>query len=122
GRGSQSLAQASLAALRSACSRLLARSFRRLQHAARGAFGNAALELGAEMAHQPLDRPRRCVAERTDGVPFDLLGDVEQFVDVGDLGIALAQPLHHSPHPAGALAARGALAAALMLVEIADAA
>ena len=39
-----------------------------------------------------------------------------------DLGIALAQPLHHPPHPARALAARRALAAALMLVEIADAA
>ena len=39
-----------------------------------------------------------------------------------DLGVAFAQPLHHPPHPAGALAARRALAAALMLVEIADAA
>ena len=37
-----------------------------------------------------------------------------------DLGVAFAQALHHSPHPAGALAARRALAAALMLVEIAD--
>src|SRR3546814_13066180 len=33
-----------------------------------------------------------------------------------------AHPLHHAPHPAGAFAARGALAAAFMLVEIADAA
>ena len=39
-----------------------------------------------------------------------------------DAGVALAQPLHRPPHPAGALAARRALAAALMLVEIADAA
>src|SRR3546814_19054016 len=53
---------------------------------------------------------------------FDLLGHVEQRVDLADVGVAGAQPLHHAPHPAGAFAARGALAAAFMLVEIADAA
>ena len=35
--------------------------------------------------------------------------------------LKLAQPLHHAPHPAGALAARRALAAALVLVEEGDA-
>src|SRR3546814_16702284 len=74
------------------------------------------------MLDQPLDRPCGGVAVRTDGVAFDLLGDVEQSVDLADVGVAGAQPLHHAPHPAGALAARGALAAAFMLVEIADAA
>ena len=41
---------------------------------------------------------------------------------LADVGVAFAQPLHHAPHPAGAFAARRALAAALMLVEIGDAA
>src|SRR3546814_3946895 len=58
------------------------------------------------MLDQPLDRPCGGVAERTDGVAFDLLGDVEQSVDLADVGVAGAQPLHHAPHPAGALAAR----------------
>src|SRR3954470_15744296 len=74
------------------------------------------------MLDEALDRPCRRVAERADGVTLDLLGDVEQLVDVADLGVAVAELFHHPPHPAGALAARGALAAALVLVEIADAA
>ena len=56
-------------------------SFRRLQHAAAGALGDAALELGAEVLDQALDRPGGGVAQRADGVAFDLLGDVEQLVD-----------------------------------------
>src|SRR3546814_4039178 len=72
------------------------------------------------MLDQALDRPRRGVAERADGVAFDLLGHVEQRVDLADVGIAGAQAFHHAPHPAGALAARGALATAFMLVDIAD--
>src|SRR3546814_12112178 len=85
-------------------------------------FRSTAFDFRAEMLDQPLDRPCGGVAERTDGVAFDLLGDVEQSVDLADVGVAGAQPLHHAPHPAGALAARGDMAAAFMLVEIADAA
>jgi hypothetical protein len=69
-------------------------------------------------ADQALDRPGRRVAERADRVAFDLLGHVEQHVDLALLGAALGHALHHAPHPAGALAARRALAAALVLVEI----
>src|SRR5690606_5385677 len=101
------------------------RSFRCLLHAAQSAallFKDAALHLRTEMLDQALDRPCRRVAERADGVAFDLFGDVEQRVDLADVCIAGAHPLHHAPHPAGAFAAWGALAAAFMLVEIADAA
>src|SRR3546814_13080121 len=90
-------------------------SFCGLQRAA--ILADTAFDFRAEMLDQPLDRPCGGVAERTDGVAFDLLGDVEQSVDLADVGVAGAQPLHHAPHPAGALAARGALAAAFMLVE-----
>src|SRR3546814_1112091 len=95
-------------------------SFCGLQRAA--ILADTAFDFRAEMLDQPLDRPCGGVAERTDGVAFDLLGDVEQSVDLAYVGVAGPQPLHHAPHPAGALAARGALAAAFMLVEIADAA
>ena len=74
------------------------------------------------MADQALDRPGGGVAQRADRVAFDLLGDVVEIVDLVDLGIAFAQPLHHPPHPAGALAAGRALAAGFMLIEIRDAA
>src|SRR3954471_24205453 len=97
-------------------------SLRRLQHALARALGDAALELWAEMPDQALDRPGGGVAQRADRMALDLLGDVEQLIDRLDLGVAGPQFLHDPPHPAGALTARGALAAALMLVEIADAA
>jgi hypothetical protein len=67
---------------------------------------------------RPLDRPGGRVAEAADGVAFDLGGDVEQQVDLGHLGFAGDHPLHDPPHPAGAFAARRALTAALVLVEI----
>src|SRR3546814_18799783 len=84
-------------------------SFCGLQRAA--ILADTTFDFRAEMLDQPLDRPRGGVAERTDGVAFDLLGDVEQSVDIADVGVAGAQPLPHAPHPAGALAPRGELAA-----------
>src|SRR5204862_143447 len=88
------------------------------QRAARLRLGRP--ELGAVITDQALDRPGGRIAEGADGVAFDLLGDVIEPVDVADGRVAFAEPLHRPPHPAGAFAARRALAAALMLVEIAD--
>ena len=52
---------------------------------------DAPLDLGAEMPDQALDRPGGGVAQGTDGVAFDLLGDFLQQVDLRNLGVAL----HH---------------------------
>ncbi len=52
---------------------------------------------------------------------FDLGGDFQEGVDLLGIGLPARHPLHHPPHPAGAFAARRALAAALVLVEVADA-
>ncbi len=82
---------------------------------------DAVLHLRAEMPDQALDRPCRRIAERTDGVAFDLLGDLEQRVDLAVMGVAGAMRSITRHHPAGAFAARRALAAALMLVEVAEA-
>src|SRR5262245_30948158 len=76
-------------------------------------FVDAPLHLAAEVAHQALDRPGRRIAQRADRVTLDLLGDVEQHVDLALLSLAAHQPLHDAPHPARALAAGRALAAAL---------
>ena len=81
---------------------------------------DAALDLRAEMRDQALDRPGRGVAERADRVALDLLGNVEQHVDLALVRAALGHAADHAPHPARALAARRALAAALVLVEIAE--
>src|SRR3546814_8523099 len=76
---------------------------------------------GAEVADQALDRPGGRVAQRADRVALDLLGDLEQRIDLARLGVAGTQPFHHAPHPAGAFATRGALAATLVLVKMRDA-
>src|SRR3546814_5253331 len=62
---------------------------------------------GAEVADQALDRPGGRVAQRADRVALDLLGDLEQRIDLARLGVAGTQPFHHAPHPAGAFATRG---------------
>ena len=82
---------------------------------------DARFHLGPEMADQTLHRPGRGIAQRADGVAFDLLGHVEQQIDLALLRLAALQALQHAPHPAAALAAGRALAAALVLVEVGDA-
>ena len=52
---------------------------------------------------------------------FDLARHLLQHVDLGDFGAAFDHAQHHPVHPAHALAAGGALAAAFMLVEGAEA-
>src|SRR5690349_8077399 len=91
---------------------------RRFRLRARGIGVDAPLDLVAEMPDQPLDRPGRGVAERADRVALDLGGDFEQEPDLALARPPLRHPGEHAPHPAGALAARRALAAALVLVEI----
>ena len=65
-----------------------------------------------------MDRPSRRVAERTDGVTFNLFGHVPKHVDLFNRCIALNQTFHHAHHPTGAFAARGALTAGFVLVEL----
>src|ERR1700681_1487294 len=79
------------------------------------------LDLVAEMRDQTLDRPRRGVAKRADGVTLDLFCHFQQHVDLALVGAALSHPGQDPPHPPRALAARRALAAALVLVEIGNA-
>ena len=85
----------------------------------RAVFVDAALQLRPEMADQALDRPGRRVAERADRVAFDLLGHILEQQSISDSSASpLHHALHHPLHPAGAFAARRALAAALMHVEM----
>src|SRR5690242_13223471 len=79
---------------------------------------DAVFDLGAEMADQALDRPRSRIAQRADRMPLDLGRHVQQRVDLGRFALALHHPLEYAPHPARAFAARRALAAALVLVEV----
>src|SRR5947209_12013981 len=75
---------------------------------------DAPLDLRPEMPDQPLDRPRRRVAKRADRVSLDLRRDFEQHVDLTLMRAALGHAAHDPPHPARALAAGRAPAAALV--------
>src|SRR6266540_2449168 len=84
-------------------------------------FVDATLDLVPEMAQQALHRPGRAVPERADGVTLDLGRDLHQHVDLALVGAAFGHAAEHPPHPAHALPAGRALAAALVLIEIRDA-
>src|SRR5205823_11493745 len=77
-------------------------------------------DLVTEMCDQALDRPSRGVAERANGMAFDLLGALQEHVDLTLMGAALGHTGQYPPHPSRSLAAGRALAAALMLVKIGD--
>src|ERR1700684_984416 len=83
-------------------------------------FLDALLDLVTEMRDQALDRPRRGIAERADGVALDLFCHLQQHVDLALVGASCPPRDQPPPHPPRAFAAWRALAAALMLVEIGD--
>ena len=74
--------------------------------------------VGAEVADQALNRPRGGVTERADGVALDLLCQLPEHVNLSLLEVTAHHALHHLVDPRGALAARRALAARLVLVEV----
>ena len=74
-----------------------------------------------EVIDQALHGPRRRISESADRVTLDLFRHVKQQIDLAFFGFATFHPFENAPHPAGAFAARRALAAALVLVEIGDA-
>ena len=81
-------------------------------------MGDALLYIVAEMPDEPLNRPGGRIPKGTNCMAFDLLGHIQQHINFLWSRITGHQPLHHPHHPACALAARGALATAFMLVEL----
>ena len=84
----------------------------------RAELRDALLDLWAEVAHEALDGPRGGVAERADRAALDLLGELEQHVDLALVPTAFGEAVHHVHHPGRAFAAGRALAAGLVLVEL----
>src|SRR5262245_14143309 len=76
------------------------------------------LELGAELAQVALHGIDREVAERAEGTTEDAVADVVEQVEVGVLAAALLDLLEQLHEPARPLAARRALAARLVHVEL----
>src|SRR5262245_59433695 len=75
-------------------------------------------ELAAEMLDEALHRQRRGVAQRADGAPGDVVGDILEQRQVLHAALPVLDPVHHAVEPAGALAARRALAAGLLEIEV----
>src|SRR5215472_6593043 len=109
---------ASHARMHSSYAPLLRRHAHRLRMRVRRVLIDAPLDLGPEVAQEALHGPCGAVAEGADRVALDLLRHLEQHVDLALVGAALRHAGEHAPHPAHALAARRALAAALVLVEV----
>src|SRR5882724_440041 len=61
------------------------------------------LEFAAEMLDEALHRQRGGVAERADGASGDVVGDVDQQIEVLALSLAVLDPVDHAVEPAGAL-------------------
>lgn len=72
------------------------------------------------MSDQTLDGPGEGLAESADGVALDLLGELLHHVDLTLAGGAFLEAVHDLLSPLGALATGSALAAGLVVVELAE--
>src|SRR5262245_15452541 len=79
------------------------------------------IEFGAKFGEKAEHRPSRCVSERTDGVADDAAGDRSAQVHIAGMTIANGDALADPSQPAGAFAARCALATRFMGIELHDA-
>src|SRR5699024_9097979 len=75
-------------------------------------------ELVAEMLDKTTHGERSCITQATNRAPDDVAGKPGQHVEAFHATLAVLDPMRHTPYPAGALATGGALAAALVVVEI----
>src|SRR3990172_4857283 len=75
------------------------------------------LELVAKMVDERAHRHCRRVTQRADGASLDVVGNVVQEIEVFRLAAARLDAVDHAIQPAGAFAARRALAARFLLIK-----
>src|SRR5437899_10901245 len=78
------------------------------------------LELVAELADDARHRHRRRIAQRAEALAEHAVADREEQLELGLLGLARLDLLQELHHPARPLAARRALAARLVHVDLRD--
>src|SRR5215212_3009161 len=66
-----------------------------------------------ERAH----RHRRCVSQRADRTPLNVVRDIVEQIQILGLAAAVLDAIHHTVEPTGAFAAGRALAARFLVVE-----
>src|SRR5258706_16169670 len=79
------------------------------------------LEFVAEVLDETFHGQRRGVTQGADRAAGDIVCDRGQPIEVLVLPLAILDPIHHPPHPARPFAARRALAARLLVIEIGNA-
>src|SRR5262245_13444277 len=90
---------------------------RRLGAEGAAAKGGVLLELRTELRREGPGRHGRTVGQGADGVALDVVGHVEEEVDVPGRRAADLEAAQHAGEPPGALAARRALPARLVVEE-----
>src|SRR2546421_11199132 len=75
-------------------------------------------ELVAEVLDEALHRQRSGVAQSADGAPGDVVGDVVEKIEIGHAPLSVLDAVHHAVEPARAFAARRALAARFLEIEV----
>src|SRR4029077_6316647 len=76
------------------------------------------LEFVAEMLDETLHRESSGIAQRADGASGDVVGHRVELVQILVATLAALDPVDHAPQPAGAFAARRALSAGLLVIEV----
>src|ERR1700722_14665777 len=75
------------------------------------------LKFGTEMFQETLHRPCRCIAQRTNRVPFDAIGHIEQQPEILASALAGNDAFQHAIQPAGPFTAGRALTAGFRHIE-----
>ncbi len=79
---------------------------------------DALLNVRAEVLDEALYGPSSGITKGANGVAFNLLRQLEKHINLGLLSVTDNESAHHLVEPSGALTARRALSAGLVLVEV----
>lgn len=71
-----------------------------------------------EVPQQTLNRPSGSISQRANGVSLNLLGQLLKHLNLPLVSPSNDKAIHHLLEPGGTLAARSALSARLVLVEL----
>lgn len=81
---------------------------------------NAVLDITSELSDETLNGPCSSITQRADRVTFDLIRQLLQHVNLGEVSVTQLHALKHVNHPTSTLTAGSTLTARLVLVELGE--
>lgn len=81
---------------------------------------DSVLHFSSECLDESLNWPGSSITKSADGVTLNLVGELFEHVNFGEIGISLLDSLKDVNHPAGTLSAWSALSATFVLVELGE--